>query len=221
MLKELLFNALLVSGLVSSPTQHQLASKEVSKIHKFPEPTVIIGYIQRIECETNDNRVITGTAFYIGNDTFITANHVVEDRPFCRDSFNQQEMVIDRVSKKHDFATIKFKNISGLGSHGMKINCNGFKSGRKYSSFGYALGTVFVMNNLKATGKFTKPNHTVENKPYGGMRELKGMLVQGMSGGPIVDDLGYVVGINNVTADAGTKAFSYELKDTFLCKSNP
>lgn len=220
MFKEILLNAFLVSGLITSPSP-QLASTETSKLSKSPEPTLIVGYIQKIECLKENDRFASGTIFYIGNDTFITAHHVVENRPLCRDYFTKEEMVIDRVSERHDLATVKFKNLTGLGSHGMKISCKGFKKGKTYNSFGFALGTVFVMNNFKATGKFTKADYKVNEKLYVGMRELKGMLIPGMSGGPIIDAAGNVVGINNVTSHAGTKAFSYELKDTFLCNSNP
>lgn len=74
------------------------------------------------------------------------------------------------------------------------------------------------MYKLKATSVMTPLNFLVQGKPHVGLRELKGVLIPGMSGGPVVDEDGTIIGINNVTNfGIWNKAWSRELKDTILC----
>ncbi len=70
---------------------------------------------------------------------------------------------------------------------------------------------------LVATSESSRDDTIIEDMPSGGLRILQGSIVGGMSGGPIYDASGMVVGINSAT-DGKQLALSRELRDTILCR---
>ncbi len=93
----------------------------------------------------------------------------------------------------------------------LPISCEGFAAGRYYYSTGYALGRPYQTNvRIMATG-YVGP---------GGMQVLVSdhTVIPGMSGGPIMDERGAVVGTVNAFNPELGLSFSRSLRDTTLCK---
>lgn len=93
---------------------------------------------------------------------------------------------------------------------GFKINCGGFVAGQWYWAVGYANGFEWqTMTRILATWKDADD----------GMRMLWGPpVIPGMSGGPILNAAGEVVGTVNAYSKEFPVSFSRALKDTSLCR---
>lgn len=180
-----------------------------------PTITVNLNHIRKIGCiSTTNDRTSSGTMIYIKPDTFLTANHVVSNFQ-CFDIETQTPLTTYLIYPDKDIAILTAK--AGTKS-GIPYNCDGFSPGRTYFAFGYAGGTTFVMNRVVA-GKIAR-KVTMQGTDLYGLREIYGLIIPGMSGGPIVDEFGVLYGINNITMSKGTKGYSREIKDTALCNGN-
>ena len=105
-----------------------------------------------------------------------------------------------------DFSRLDY---AGKGS-GFKINCEGFKPGTYTFAIGYAGGYTWqTMTRHLATYKDTDD----------GFKLLLGAptVIPGMSGGPILNEAGEVVGMVNMYSKMFPVSFSRALKDTSLC----
>jgi hypothetical protein len=162
-----------------------------------------------------------GTAFYIGNDQYVTAYHVTRDKA-CYDVRTGVDFRNIESNQKLDFAIIANSRLAKAGELvPLKFDCQGFKKNKPYVSIGWAAGWRLAMNTQIATKKMTDNKFWVEGSIHEGLRELKGSVIQGMSGGPMVDAYtGLVTGINNITGGNYTISWSRELKDTSLCTKN-
>jgi hypothetical protein len=92
----------------------------------------------------------------------------------------------------------------------LKINCDGMKVGTYVWAIGYAGGYSWL----------TMTRHLVTYKVTDeGLRMLLGSptVIPGMSGGPIINEAGEVVGTVNAYNKLYPVSFSVELKDTDLC----
>jgi len=142
-----------------------------------------------------------GTAFRLGLNV-VTAAHVTS-RPGCR-------IEGDEVSAKDEYG-LDFALLSGLPiGKGMTIDCGGFVPGRWYHAVGYASGNPWQMTvTVLATYKTNND----------GMRVMMGYptFIPGMSGGPVMNEAGEVVGIVNAYWPGQPFSASRELKDTSLC----
>lgn len=107
-----------------------------------------------------------------------------------------------------DFSTVKV----ALPGKGLRINCGGFRPGHWYFAVGYAGGADWqTMTRQLAIYKQTED----------GMRYLYGYptVIPGMSGGPIFNDEGEVVGTVNRYNRDYPFSYSRELKDTSVCRA--
>lgn len=105
-----------------------------------------------------------------------------------------------------DFATVKV----ALGGRPLKVNCDGFKTGTYVWAIGYAGGF----------GWQTMTRHYVTFKDTDdGMRYLLGSptVIPGMSGGPVLNEQGEVVGTVNRYNQGLPLSYSRALRDTSLC----
>jgi hypothetical protein len=106
-----------------------------------------------------------------------------------------------------DFSRLDY---AGKGS-GFKVNCEGMKAGTYVFAAGYAGGFTWQ----------TMTRHLVTYKSTDdGLRLVLGgpTFIPGMSGGPVLNAAGEVVGIVNAYSKMFPVSFSRELKDTSLCR---
>lgn len=162
---------------------------------------------------------MTGTVEVVGQGRMVTAFHVVADE---RGSPKTNCMVKGRPAKvisydsKLDFAIL---NGDTYKSDYYLYDCNGFTQGQLYIAVGYP-GGRFVANLLVAGSIASETMETKTKQTFHGMRMLQGAVYPGMSGGPIVDLSGRVVGIVNATNLNHTTAYARELRDTELCSKD-
>jgi S1-C subfamily serine protease len=160
--------------------------------------------IPRISC-IMPGAMGTGTGIVIDADRVITAKHVV-DRGLCTVDGNEIESIHPLVGTQ-DFVELKLKKpafeLRAL------ISCAGFKEGEEYLATGYALSGHKAVTQL-VLGSRTKDN--------GSRTYLRGSFTPGMSGGPVSDLRGRIVGIVNAYSLNGvTLAYSIALKETPIC----
>jgi hypothetical protein len=203
-----------------------LSVSPVQKAGSFTgEPLIIISSVRQIDCDEGK-----GTGWMIRKDILVTANHVAE-LTNCVDAQTKESL---RRYKKDDIQDIALMTgrLPDAGEY-MKYSCQGYKPGHEYdvygwSSIGYPID-ILRQNRVVATNKFSKKGETYrDGTEMPVMREFSGYTVPGMSGGPYTKD-GIAYGI--VTAGHGTntffgyishpEVFSTDLKDTFLCATNP
>lgn len=158
-----------------------------------------------------------GTGVYIAPNMIMTAEHVVDGNKTCTDLGSGITLKPYYTDKATDFALLT--GDTKKDPRFQAYSCDGFKAGKTYFSIGYAFGTDFIINKLVATSTYTDEDFIVEGDHEVHLRELKGTVIPGMSGGAIFDENGIVYGINNVTNyGKWDKAWSREIKDTVLCK---
>lgn len=144
-----------------------------------------------------------GTAFRVGRNTFLSVAHVasltgctIDGAPFTA-----------TLDGPRDFAILDVP-INRGGA--LKINCDGFTPGEWYFAIGFAKGLpVQALVTVLAT--YAKlPN---------GMRVLIGSptFIPGMSGGPVLNSRGEVVGTVNAYNRIYPLSFSRALRDTEAC----
>lgn len=141
-----------------------------------------------------------GTAFRVGPNRMLSVAHVTKNsnckingRPFASVEPEGQ-----------DFAEVTVADRK-LGA--LPINCDGFQPGEWYWAVGYAGGYEWqTVTRLYAT----------IHKDIG-MRLLRGEVIRGMSGGPILNAKGEVVGTVNAKNIFVPVAYSVELADTPVC----
>ena len=185
-----------------------------------PMPTVSLSAIRSIKCQEG-----VGSGFIIGKDIVATALHVAS-LTNCHDAETGKGLVIYKKDVVHDFALMTGKLPDVIP---IKYSCLGYITGNRYSSYGitpwHYTSPVFGQYSLVAQDDYSSDGFVVDgNKKMPGMRHLKGYIVPGNSGGPVIDSEGYAQGINNVSVrgmlgmSVINDGYSYEIKNTFLCK---
>lgn len=159
----------------------------------------------------------SGTAFVIRENILVTAAHVVDEK--CKDSATGLPVRAYYVDWDNDFALVTMD--TGPLTDVMEYKCDGFTAGERYSAIGFSGGLRLRETRLVASGLRTGLNGLIrinktETRPSIHLYELNGNIYRGMSGGPVIDEEGIVVGINSTTDDNGHGG-SRELRDTILC----
>lgn len=139
-----------------------------------------------------------GTAFHIGGGKYVSADHVT-DLPFC--SINGQPIKVIKSDDSDDVSLIEGPVIKAR----LTLSCGRFRPNQHYIFVGYPAPNVKLELPVEAT-EFDHPSD--------GMTSFIGEAIPGMSGGPVINRDGDVVG----TANKRWPARSRELKDTFLCR---
>ena len=183
-------------------------------------PEINLSAMRSITCDEG-----YGSGFMIDGDTLSTAKHVA-DMTNCFDDATGEPLKTTYTDPHRDFSIMK-GNLPGIPP--LKIDCGGYKKGHTYYAYGHSaygqMYRIFRQNTMKATGEYTDKSFLVghEDTPMPGMAYLKGNTVPGMSGGYIGDLNGNAVGMVNVGysdmfGNISGDAYSYEFKNTILCK---
>lgn len=161
----------------------------------------------------------SGSGFYIGDGKFITARHVVlnmeeDGTPNDNCRINGMPVHVITIGKGWvDYALVSapisltFRQI---------MTCRPFREGQTYYATGYAEGRPWpVTQKLIGTGA-----REASSQGAGANESLlRGAATEGMSGGPVVDENGVVVGIVSAGAEGGeTSTMFLALADTPYCK---
>lgn len=142
-----------------------------------------------------------GTAFSAGGKTLSVA-HVTDNS----DCSIKGQTITAQSDPGLDFSVITSVATRG----GFPIDCGGFKAGQWYFAIGFAGGAEWQ----------TMTRHLATWKEVGGLRVLLGSptVIPGMSGGPVLNSDGEVVGVINRYNDTFPFSYSVELKDTSVCR---
>lgn len=205
----------------NSQVKHQWTSPAALK-HKRKFKDMNFDRVRKLIC-WNDNKkgAAAGTGFVIKEGILVTAAHVVDQH--CKDSATQLPVKVYYVDWDNDFALVAMN--TGPVTDVMDYSCDGYIMGERYSAIGYAGGTRLRETRLVAKGTYTKDSDNMrisptEVTPSVHLANLEGNIYHGMSGGPVIDEAGVVVGINSTTNGDGSGG-SRELRDTILCNGKP
>ena len=108
---------------------------------------------------------------------------------------------------------LDFTVIAPAKRHGLKINCEGFKKDEIYWAIGYAKGLP-IQRAIRLIGTADSADN--------GMATLVGWptVIPGMSGGPVINLEGEVVGTVNMYSKTLPISLSVELRGTSLCRNS-
>lgn len=184
----------------------------LSLVGASPAPDAFVpGYfipldlVKKLDCEGPSGGV-SGSGSYIDADLILTAAHVASGRVCKVDGFPAETVHVDG---KLDIAVIR----TAFPQKGrISISCQKPKSGDQVFAVGYAHGEDFVVQRYAATGTKASRFHG----PFAGLTVFKGHGYGGMSGGPIFDGSGQMVGILNA-GNATGMMMGRMLGETYLC----
>lgn len=151
----------------------------------------------------------TGSAFRTGTGALVSVNHVtslndcrVGDRPI-------------EVTYSDGWLDFSVSRLPGDGPHA-RINCEGFKDGEIYFALGHARGGPQRLVTVRYSEQAT------EAYPVKGFAVLYGAeyFIPGMSGGPVFNRAGEVVGTVNAYNPFLSLSFSRSLSETPLCSAH-
>lgn len=160
---------------------------------------------------------MVGTGVVVGQNKIITASHVVHGGEKCRvtlDVYGRHGVsaTVIHDDPLNDFAILETK--TNLGNP-YSISCDGFQEGQEYTVFGFEFGRRFMAGDATAKGVYRVVSPTGETM----LRSLSGHTEEGMSGGPLLDISGSVVGIVIGKLKNGPPVIlSRDLSDTPLCQ---
>lgn len=170
-----------------------------------PDP-MFVNYpeIELVQCARG-----SGTAWRSGSGSFVSVDHVTSHEG-CK--IDGEPITVTHFSKELDYSSLR----TAIFGMGLKINCEGFKDRTVYLAIGYAQGKPFQRAMfVQASDNLTKI------ASWKGFYALFGKeaYIPGMSGGPVINEAGEVVGLVNGFNQILPISYSQALKDTPLCNS--
>ncbi len=199
-----------------------LSASGMQEVPYFTPDTFNVSVVRHISCSLG-----SGSGFIVDDDVIATALHVA-DLGGCKDTATGQVLTTYVRDEVNDFALM-----SGVlpNMPYARVSCKGYEQGKQYMSYGYssfrAAEPLLRAAIHNALGDYTDDSFEVregmKTVKMPGLAHLEGYIVPGTSGGPIATLDGKVTGINNVGYQTpwGTplgQTYSYELKNTVLCK---
>jgi hypothetical protein len=169
-----------------------------------PEQTslVFMNYplVKKVSCNEG-----SGTAFRVGQNHWLSVAHVTGLHE-CK--IDGQLITVTEQDGNNDFS--RLDTPAGV-PNGFKVNCEGYKPGQWYWGIGHAFGRPFQTAIAVYATYARTPN---------GQRVLIGeySFIPGMSGGPVLNSAGEVVGTVNAYVPGTGISISRELRDTAVCK---
>ena len=149
------------------------------------------GAIVKVVCNLG-----SGSATRVGRNTYISVHHVTKNTG-CR--VHGVPIEVTYSDESRDFST--FLGPSGLET--IPISCQGYQTGNAYIARGYAFG---------GDEPWFQPVMAVAR--YEELWAMLGDIFPGMSGGPVIDKGGRIVGTVNIMNPSG----SVSLSDTPVCQ---
>lgn len=194
MLKSLLCGALSLA-LVST---QQVTHIEARAPYAHP-------YVEQVLCLTDG---LAGTAFRITPDLYLSVNHVTKHQG-C--TIGGLPITVKYADPVGDFSIVQAPlRVEG----GIPISCKGYTNGEYYYAIGFADGlpwsqAVTIHADWLATLLYGDKLQNV----------FKGIetVIPGMSGGPVLNAQGQVVGVINAYNGYGM-SWSRALRDTVICE---
>lgn len=207
-----MFFMLCVATAHPNATLPVLSTAAQTNVPYTPRIHLNLDMVRHITC-TDAEGTGYGTGFMIRHNVVVTAAHVM--RGTCIDTVTRIPMTPYLVDEERDFALVTFNANLPENVRVFQISCAGFVPGRTYQAVGFERGRFFVVTNLLAREDRTPPGYQLRGgRTAVGLRALHGDLIQGMSGGPIVDlQTGAVVGINSATnINALSRGFEMDIR---------
>lgn len=175
-----------------------------------------LSLIRRIRCyDPISEKMALGTSFIISHGTMITAAHVL--RGYCVDDYTGKPVWIGYNDEDSDFAILNFIQESPIPQY-IQFSCKGYQPRQIYRAVGFFHGKELRETTLKSREVTTHSKAIIDGKKRKNLRIFDGALYSGMSGGPVFDQHGVVIGINTATNPNEKLAFSRDLRDTVLCQ---
>ena len=173
-----------------------LASTSVAS----PGITPLANYplVHQVRCKEG-----SGTAFRVAPHTFLSVAHVAR----LTDCAIDGEPVMAALDGPKDFAILELPSAK---EGRFKINCDGYVPGEYYFAVGYAGGKPW-QTTVTVLATYAKTRS--------GMQIMLGSptFIPGMSGGPVMNRRGEVVGLVNAYSPIYPISLSRALKDTAAC----
>lgn len=175
--------------------------------------------VHKIYCHDTAGNVWQGSGWFIRQGIMATAYHVGgHAKATCTDGTTGERVRAYKTDYNHDLALMT----GSTGKSQIQYSCDRPRPGRIYHSYGYSsdfLGgdfykPLYFTFNIKATSDFD-----VQYVPgfanISSMRTYDGVIMAGMSGGPVADDKGVAYALNNAGNDV--ESILFDLADTGLC----
>lgn len=163
-------------------------------------------YVEKISCAEG-----SGTGFKIADGRWITVAHVAK---LTACSIDGLPISVTHIDDHGDFAVIAVPGDHRRG--GIAVNCGGYRNGVYYWALGHARGDPFPeIVPIRHSDYLTELGGGLHGWAvfYGQMA-----VIPGMSGGPVLDQTGRVVGTVNAYNPFWPISFSRPLSETVICK---
>jgi hypothetical protein len=150
----------------------------------------------------------SGTVWRISGDRYVTASHVSE---VSNCSLGGRPIRVIQSDVALDYAVLSSSRGEGRE---YEIDCGGFVAGEVYRAIGWARGTDLLALPVAATGETWAGQLGNTTGTYS-FHLLRGGAIPGMSGGPVLNRAGKVVGM--VNAGSPSTLLSRPMSETPMC----
>lgn len=182
----------------------------ISSYSVEPEYYVNLNSIIQITCGSR-----TGTAVVIDRNVLLTVYHVTGEDSCTHDGKTFTTLYWNRGL---DIAVLAGDTTNRPA---IPLRCDGYSTDEEVFMIGYAGGKDFAVTRGIASRNYFNGYDVKTGQPFSRVRILNARSYRGMSGGPVLDKKGYVVGLINAvpTRNEPHKKFVYsrEIKDIYAC----